>query len=46
MQRLKSSVSYTIATTDPTALAAIHKFLRFQIEDHQTGGPIKVENLK
>jgi hypothetical protein len=26
-----------IATTDTTALAAIHQFLRFQISDHRTG---------
>src|SRR5215467_14194050 len=27
----------TIATTNPKALAAIHKFLRFQTSEHQTG---------
>ena len=31
-----------IATSDPKALAAIHEFLRFQIEDHQTGDPSEV----
>lgn len=28
-----------ISTKDPAALAAIHRFLRFQIEDHGTGDP-------
>ncbi|MEO7795078.1 MAG: hypothetical protein ABIV06_09930 [Thermoanaerobaculia bacterium] len=48
LQRLKETVDYLygdlahggrveIRTTHPEALDAIHKFLRFQIEDHQTG---------
>lgn len=28
-----------IATTDPAALTAVHAFLRYQIQDHQTGDP-------
>lgn len=28
-----------IATTDKTALDAVHRFLRFQIQEHQTGDP-------
>ena len=28
-----------IVTTDPAALAAVHAFLRYQIQDHQTGNP-------
>ena len=31
-----------IATSDPAALAAVHDFLRFQIEDHRTGDPLDV----
>jgi hypothetical protein len=31
-----------IETKDAEALAAIHEFLRFQIEDHQTGDPTEV----
>lgn len=31
-----------ITTKDPEALAAIHEFLRFQIEDHRTGDPTEV----
>jgi hypothetical protein len=31
-----------ITTKDPGALAAIHEFLRFQIEDHRTGDPTLV----
>jgi hypothetical protein len=29
-----------IATSDPTTLAAIHEFLRYQIVEHQTGDPL------
>jgi hypothetical protein len=32
-----------ITTTDPAALAALHTFLRYQIADHKTGDPGKVE---
>jgi hypothetical protein len=32
----------TVSTTDKKALAAIHRFLRFQIEEHQTGDTIEV----
>jgi hypothetical protein len=31
-----------IVTEDPEARAAIHEFLRFQIEDHQTGDTLEV----
>jgi hypothetical protein len=48
MKTLRKEVSYTfeelpdggqvvIRTANPRALAAIHKFLKFQIEEHQTG---------
>jgi hypothetical protein len=48
MKRLKADISYEyvaterggrveIATKNPEALSAIHDFLRFQIEEHQTG---------
>jgi hypothetical protein len=50
MSRLKAEIVYTfeeterggrvrIATKSAEALAAVHDFLRFQIEDHQTGDP-------
>ena len=50
MKRLNKKISYTfeqtpaggrvvIATSDPQALAAIHKYLRFQIAEHQTHDP-------
>lgn len=32
-----------ISTAKPDAVAAIHEFLRFQIEDHKTGDPTEVE---
>jgi hypothetical protein len=48
MQKLKSEISYRyeeierggrlrITSKDPSAIAAIHDFLKFQIEDHKTG---------
>ncbi len=50
MQRLKETIDYRfsetkaggkvlISTSNREALQAIHEFLRFQIEDHQTGDP-------
>jgi len=53
MQKLKSSINYKyeeierggrlqISSRNPTAITAIHQFLRFQIEDHQTGDPATV----
>jgi hypothetical protein len=55
MQRLKAEIRYEfeelerggrvrISTNDPEAMKAIHEFLRFQIKDHQTGDPGKIEN--
>ena len=53
MKRLKNKITYTfketpsggrvvMSTTDPDALAAIHKFLTFQIDEHQTHDPASV----
>ena len=53
LQRLKQKISYrsedtdrggriVITTSDPEALKALHKFLRFQITDHQTGDSTEV----
>ncbi|HJQ32540.1 MAG TPA: hypothetical protein VJ866_10185 [Pyrinomonadaceae bacterium] len=50
LARLKADIVYTYEETErgglvrisaktPQALAAVHQFLRFQIEDHQTGDP-------
>ncbi|MFZ3339631.1 MAG: hypothetical protein WA609_07390 [Terriglobales bacterium] len=36
-QELPAGASVRIKTENPDALAAIHDFLRFQIEDHHTG---------
>jgi len=55
MQKLKKQIHYTsetlpngarvkIETTSPQAVAAVHDFLRFQIEDHQTGDPVTVQS--
>jgi hypothetical protein len=54
LKRLKEKITYSfqetpaggrvvIATSDPESLAAIHKFLRFQIEEHQTHDPMTVQ---
>jgi len=48
MKRLKADIQYTyeetpaggrivISTNNPAALQAVHEFLAFQIDDHQTG---------
>ena len=50
MKRLREKISYTyeetksgghvlIKTQDKEAVAAIHKFLIFQIQEHKTGDP-------
>lgn len=50
MKRLANRVQYSfeetpnggrvvIATTDKTAIDAVHRFLRFQIQEHRTGDP-------
>lgn len=55
LQKLKSEIKYTfeqtehgarilIKTNNSEALAAIHDFLRFQIEDHKTGDSKEVGN--
>lgn len=38
----KNGGRVNITTTDPEALAAVHAFLKFQIEDHKTGDPTTV----
>ena len=54
MSRLKADLAYAFEETarggririrarTPEALAAVHEFLRFQIEDHQTGDPAEVK---
>ncbi len=53
MQRLKNAINYKyedterggrvrITTANVEALAAVHEFLRFQINDHQTGDTLEV----
>ncbi len=54
MKRLKADIQYKyeetpaggrvlISTKNPQALHAIHEFLAFQIDDHQTGDPKTVQ---
>lgn len=53
MKRLQKQIRYSfeetptggrvvISSTDKHALNAIHRFLRFQIEEHKTGDPVEV----
>jgi hypothetical protein len=41
-QQTEAGGRIVIITKDAEALSAIHEFLRFQIEDHQTGDPVRV----
>lgn len=43
-QQTDGGAKITIATANPKALQAVHKFLRFQIDEHQTGDPTEVIN--
>ncbi len=54
MQKLAGKIKYEfkktdrggqlrISSADPTAVAAVHSFLKFQIEDHHTGDPTAPE---
>jgi hypothetical protein len=53
MKRLQTAIEYryeeiprggrvVITTANPRALDAVHQFLKFQIEEHQTGDPLTV----
>ena len=53
MKRLQKQIRYSfeetstggrvvISSTDKEALNAIHRFLRFQIDEHKTGDPVQV----
>ena len=53
MKRLREKIRYSfedmpnggrvvLSTNDKEALAAIHKFLSFQIEEHKTGDPVTI----
>jgi hypothetical protein len=55
MKKLKTEISYTfqqtdrgaqiqISTSNAEALQAIHEFVKFQIKEHMTGDPLKVEH--
>jgi hypothetical protein len=52
MRRLKGEIRYSfeetgsggriqIVTSNTTALDSVHKFLRFQIQEHKTGDPVR-----
>jgi hypothetical protein len=51
LKQLRANITYSveqtpaggqvvIRTSDPQSLSAIHKSLRYQIEEHQTGDPL------
>jgi len=40
----KKGANIVITSKDPAAIKAIHDFLKFQIEDHQTGDPTAGQN--
>lgn len=42
-EETKTGARVRISTRNPEALAAVHDFLRFQIEDHRTGDPVSLE---
>lgn len=53
MKKLRKQIRYEVQETangaqvkvsshNPQAVAAIHEFLRFQIQDHQTGDPLTI----
>lgn len=57
MKRLRRHVRYAfeetanggrvlISTSDAKALAAIHRFLRFQLEEHKTGDPRSADSVR
>lgn len=55
MRKLKSDITYNVefmegggrlrmSSKNPKAVAALHDFLKFQIEDHGTGDPAAIKN--
>jgi hypothetical protein len=44
-QQTDGGAKIMIETANPKALQAIHEFLRFQIDEHQTGDPTEVTNV-
>jgi hypothetical protein len=53
MKKLRNQIQYRVedvptgarvrvSSSNPKAVAAIHDFLRFQIQDHQTGDPLTI----
>jgi hypothetical protein len=43
-QQTDSGAKIMIETANRKALRAVHEFLRFQIDEHQTGDPTEVTN--
>jgi hypothetical protein len=37
-----NGASVKVSSRNPQAVAAIHDFLKFQIQDHQTGDPLTI----
>jgi hypothetical protein len=43
-ERTENGGRIVVSTADEKALSAVHDFLRFQIEDHETGDPVTIAN--
>ena len=43
-QQTDNGAKITIATANPKALQVVHEFLRFQIDEHQTGDSTEVSD--
>ena len=42
-EEIEGGARVRLSTKNPEALAAIHDFMKFQIEDHQTGDPAEIQ---
>jgi hypothetical protein len=43
-ERTENGGRIVVSTADEKALSAVHEFLRFQIDDHETGDPVTIAN--
>ena len=43
VQETPSGARVKVSSSNPQAIAAIHDFLKFQIQDHQTGDPLSID---
>ncbi len=43
VEETPSGARVKVSSSNPQAIAAIHDFLKFQIQDHQTGDPLSID---